>query len=488
MNAGTRRHFRDGPHRIAVRGLIWLMLLEGSANHLQAADFYVATSGNDAGDGKTPQTAFKSLAAACRRVPAGENTIHIAPGVYEEAERSVVPAGVSLAGAGIGKTVFAWKVTHRLEQNPMAFDFNSFMIQVKDSSDASISGFTINGEVGEDRRAHGGIIARDVRGFLVHDCQFLGLEFCGVWLTSATNSGVNECRFEDCGHPDKVCCSGALLVGPLTDCEIGGNVIREHRGAYGIKTWRPIWTNPTDWGFLWNNKVSLVRTKFHSNDIDLRQHGAWGDGQPNMDLELWCCDPVECEIYSNRFYECVSLVGGADAPKTIRVHHNLWRMDPGYNYAIEADSAGLEIDHNYFQNGAGTISSFGEAVRNLSIHDNTFDGVMDINVLGFPGLTGFRFVNNTVVVEKDMPLLGLGKHSGISSNLVIANNRFVKKGGEPLKGPLIQFKEGEAPSNVIVAENAFCNWNPSGDQATVLADPGPAIHPEARIKHCAGRF
>lgn len=30
------------------------------------------------------------------------------------------------------------------------------------------------------------------------------------------------------------------VVGQLTDCEIGGNVICKHRGACGIKTWQPI--------------------------------------------------------------------------------------------------------------------------------------------------------------------------------------------------------------------------------------------------------
>jgi hypothetical protein len=297
------------------------------------------------------------------------------------------------------------------------------------------------------------------------------LEFCGVWLASATNSSVYYCRFEDCAHPSRQSCSGALQVGQVEDCAIHDNVIREHRGAYGIKAWRPIYTKADDWYFFQHNKIRLVRVKFYNNDVDLRRQGAWGNGQPNMDLELWNSEPVNCEIYSNRFHECVSLVADASAPKTIRVHHNLWQLDPGYNYAIEAAHHNLEIDHNYFLNGAGTISSFGDSIRNLNIHDNTFDGVMDINVLGFPGLTNFRFVNNTVVMKKDAPFLSLGKFATDSSNLRIERNLFVKEGGEPLKSPMIRCGQG-APKGVTLTGNAYWNWVPGEEKSALVADPG----------------
>ncbi len=466
----THHHASDATIIRMSSGLVPLML-SSLVGWACAADYHLAANGDDANDGTTPRTSFRTLAGACRKVPAGKHVIQVAAGTYDEKTSAQVPKGVSIVGAGKGKTVFTWQATRSLEKNPMGHDADAFLIQVKDTADASISGLTINGSMAEDRRAHGGIIAREVSAFSIRDCELRGLEFCGVWLAGATKSSVQGCCFEDCGHPSKVSCSGALQVGPLTDCAIHGNVIREHRGAYGIKAWNPAWKSPTDWGGIWGNMVKLVRTRFHDNDIDLRQQGAWGNGQPNMDLELWASDLQDCEMYGNRFRECVSLVGGGKSPRTIRVHHNLHLLKPGYNYAIEAGMQGIEIDRNYFQNGAGTISSFGETIRNLHIHHNTFDGVMDINVLGFPGLIDFRFEHNIVVVKKDMPLLSLTKFAKDSADLVIARNVFIKEGGTALAKPMIHGKDG-APSRVTISGNAYWNWNSAEGASALAMDPG----------------
>jgi hypothetical protein len=450
--------------------LIQTGLLLILATFAHAADYYVSPEGDDLRDGTNPQSSFRSLSAACRKVPSGRNTIHVAAGRYEEKETSVLPAGASLVGSGAGRTVFVWKTTRSLEENSMNSDPGAFLIQARDSADASISGFTIDGRLGGDRRAHGGIIAQRVSGFSIHDCELLGLEFCGVWLEDAKNSNVRGCRFEDCANPNRTSCSGALQVGELTDCGIHGNVIREHRGAYGIKSWRPIYKRPDDWYFLGQNKIRLTRVKFFNNDIKTRQSGGWGNGQPNMNLELWNSSPEDCEIYNNRFNVCVSLVEGGEAPRTIRVHHNLFLLEPGYSYAIEAGHHNMEIDHNVFRNGIYPIANFGGMIRNLNIHDNTFDGIEDITLVNMPGLTDFRFVNNTVVVRKDMPFLSLGKPAGGSSNLRIERNLFVKEGGEPLKSPLIQSKDG-APKDVHVSTNAYWNWEPGAETAALVVDP-----------------
>jgi len=160
-----------------------------------AADYHVSPTGNDANDGLSQQTAFRSLAAACRSTPAGKHIIHVAAGDYEETESCVLPSGVSLTGAGIGKTVFHWKIVRSLEEHPMKIDFAGFLIQIKNSSNATISGLTIIGNLPNDQRAHGGIFAHEARNVAIHDCEVKGLEFCGIWLSQATNSSVHHCRF-----------------------------------------------------------------------------------------------------------------------------------------------------------------------------------------------------------------------------------------------------------------------------------------------------
>jgi len=437
-----------------------------------AADYHVSLSGNDANDGRSPQSAFRTLAAACRVTPAGKHTIHVGAGEFEESESCELPPGVSLTGAGIGKTVFRWKAVRSLEENPMKFDFSGFLIQMKDSSDATISGLTIIGSLPDDRRAHGGILAHEVKNISVHNCEMRGLEFTGIWLSQATNSSVHHCRFEDCAHPSKQSCSGALQIGDLTDCTIHNNVIRESRGAYGIKTWKTAWTNPTDWFALGQNKVKLTRVRFHDNDIKVRQQGGWGNGQPNMVVELWNSEPVDCEIDRNRFNECVSLVEGGNATKTVRVHHNLFLLEPGYSYAIEAGHHNLEIDHNVFRNGCYPIASFGGSIDNLRIHHNTFDGIEDHGVCNLPGVTNFSFIQNTVVIRKDMPVvnIGSGDKPGVANHVTIADNLFVKEGPPACTAPVMKLHGASTSEAVSVRDNAFWNWSPDGD-APLVADP-----------------
>jgi hypothetical protein len=437
-----------------------------------AADYHVSPTGNDTNDGLRPQTAFRSLAAACRATPSGNHTIHMAAGEYEETASSVLPPGVSLIGAGIGKSVFRWKALCSLTENPMNFDFDAFLIQMKGSSDATISGLTIIGSLPDDQRAHGGILAHEVRNVSIHDCEVKGLEFTGIWLSQATNSSVHHCRFDDCGHPSKQSCSGGLQLGDLTDCTLHHNIIRETRGAYGIKTWKTAWTNPTDWHGLGQNKVKLTRVRFHDNDIKVRQQGGWGNGQPNMAMELWNSEPVDCEIDRNRFNECMSLVEGGKAPKTIRVHHNLFILEPGYSYAIEAGHHNLEIDHNVFRNGFYPIASFGHSINNLRIHHNTFDGIEDHGICNMPGVTNFSFTHNTVVIKKDMNVLniGSGDKPGQASNVTIANNLFVKEGSPASTTPVMKLHGASTSDAVSIRDNAFWNWSPDGD-APLVADP-----------------
>ena len=94
-----------------IRTLALAIALTGLAH---AEDRFVSPEGNDSNNGLTPQTAFRSLAAATKATPAGTHTIRMAAGEYPETESCVLSPGVSLVGAGIGKTVFRWNAFRSL--------------------------------------------------------------------------------------------------------------------------------------------------------------------------------------------------------------------------------------------------------------------------------------------------------------------------------------------------------------------------------------
>lgn len=462
--AMTQRVFAALSRMNALFLTTYLLAVCLATSALHASTYYLSPKGNDRNDGLSKQTAFRTLAAACRTVPAGPHTIRVGRGEFEEKESCLLPPGVSLVGMGVGQTIFLWKTQISPAHQPMKFDVSAFFLQVKGSENATISDFTVRGTLPDDQRAHGGIIAHEVKHLRITRCEFIGLEFTGAWLSQATKSRIDHCRMEDCGQPNQQSCSGALQVGDLTDCSIHHNVIHEHRGAYGIKSWKTIWTNPTDWFFLGQNKVQLTNCHFHDNQIDVRQQGAWGNGQPNMAIELWNSEPSDCSIHHNRVNGCVSLVEGGKAAKTIRVHHNLFFLSPGYSYAIEAGHHNMEIDHNVFRNGFYPIASFGHTIENLHVHHNTFDGIENFGICNMPGLSRFRFAHNTVVIKNDMHVFNIGstEKSDVAEQITIEHNLFVKDGSPACAQPLLKWHGTSAQPDATIRDNAFWNWTADG--------------------------
>lgn len=433
-----------------------------AASSTQAADRFVSPSGNDSQDGLTAATALRTLAAAAKATPAGPHTIHLAAGEYPETESALLAPGVSLAGAGIGQTIIRWSARQEPRDSKASPEADKTAIRAENTANASISGFTLIGNLPDDQRANTGITVLGAHDFSIHDCEVKGFEFTGIWMHDAVGSTIRNNHLEDNGLPHRESCSGGLQIGHMTDCTIHHNTIREHRGAYGIKTCIPEWTQRND---PWSApKVKLVRVLIHDNDIKTRQQGGWGQGQPNISIELWHAEPDSCEIFRNRVNTCVSLVEGGTAAKTIRVHHNLFLLDPGYNYALEAGFHNMEIDHNVFRNGFYPIATFGPPPNNLHVHNNVFDGIEDITLLSLTGATDFRFTNNTVVVKKDMPVLALGKHGKESRGILIADNLFVKENGEPQATAMVSHtaESPPAPDTITIRGNGFWNWKPSG--------------------------
>ena len=447
---------------------LWLVALP-----LQAATFYVSPGGDDNGSQARP---FRSLAGACDKAPSGANTIRLSAGLFHEARSCLIPSGVSVLGAGADRTTLFWSATEDLEENPRRIAPDKFLIQMRDSSGASLSRFRMDGGLGSGR-AHGGILARRVSRVQIHDITARSFNLCGIYLTEATGSSVYHCDIEDCGHPSRQSCSGGIQVGDLTDSSVHDCLIREHRGAYGIKGWRFLWgdQDPSGPGDL---RLRLVRAAFYRNDIRVRQQGGWGNGQPNMALELWNSRPERCEIYENRFNECVSLAGGFSAPQTIHVHDNQFILEPGYSYALEVEQNNMEVDHNYFANGYYPLACFTSRKEGLRIHHNIFDGIEKIQLLYFAGgVRDFQFVNNTVYLQDTFPMLVMG---GRSEGILIANNLFYKTGDVQAPPLIVLQKDGNGQQAAIgdgtlqVTRNAFWRWAPEGVGA-VTANPRLAL-------------
>jgi len=146
--------------RLAGLALAALLVLPGLAS---AATYYVSTTGNDAANGLTPATAWKTITHAAATVPAGSagapNVISVAAGTYDNTTNgetfpiTFTRNYVSLTGAGAATTAIdpeEINTSDALHVDATGFSVSGFTFQNTSDADAIViteGGFTISNNV-----------------------------------------------------------------------------------------------------------------------------------------------------------------------------------------------------------------------------------------------------------------------------------------------------------------------------------------------------
>lgn len=457
-------------------------------------DIYVALDGDDEqNSGLSADSPLKTLSYALACASEG-TTVHLAEGKYIFSEQSLwIPSGVTLQGAGMGKTVLESQILPREDAAERSGE--GYLLRIENAENVTVCDMTLKGCIADESftgndptNAQDGIYVSGCDNVTVARVEFDWFNHSGVFLGDSTNSRVADCKLWNCGMPDNSSCSGAIELYNLTDCEIYGNRIRENRGGYGIKGY-PV-------GFSYENMKwsKLTRVKIYNNDIDLRQLGGWAEsaGVTNMAIELWRTSADEVEIFNNRIRECVSLIGDeAEDVDTFafRVYNNYFTAKPwgtkgGYAYFIESSFNKSEIFHNYFEYGIYPMASWGGDHRDNSIYDNVFDKTEAFCYLSESGaIENYSFDNNIfhltdqllATIETDPDRFSSQLHNFPLCNalgakdLSITGNIFVAEESVKNDGDGAVLFNG-ADNGVTAADNIFCNWKLSGDNA-LEADP-----------------
>lgn len=457
--------------------------------------YYVSPEGSDAiGEGEgTAKKPWKSMAYACTQVPEGRGaTIHLAPGPYMETAACSLPANTSLKGAGKNKTILYSALYHDMQGSGWNYDEHSFLIQARNTSHITISDLSLVGKMDNGRKAHAGLFIHEADNVLVHHIDVREFELTGIWAANISSSHFYESTFYNTGYANQAGSSGAIKLGDIFDSSFHDLVIKDTLGADGIDTMRYGWTdNPYRQFPGQDYYVDIVRTEFYNLDIDVRQNGSWGAGQPGIAIELWSADVHEVDIHHNRFSDNLSLAAtNKDGQtKTARVHHNEFIADPvspaAYTYAIEASLDYIEVDHNYFKNGYYPIADFSGHIRKgLNIHHNVFDQLEGLDVIHINGgLKDAVFHNNIVTLNANLRPADIGKFpfarliGGMTEDFRVTNNLFI----DPVMTRYNDFEFFNLNPNsknvmaslgphVVVDQNLFFNWKPYGTNA-LTADP-----------------
>jgi len=374
-----------------------------------------------------PVRTTEELLAAVRSAGQGM-LIELDAGTYRLERPLELKSGVSIQGAGEGKTI----ITHAAEWrgNPATlpdpetdfrkFDKSGYLIHLADdATDVSVSDLTLTGP-----QLHGGIYGWANRRVHLHGLRFENFQYSGFRSYQLAESKIDHCVFVDAGQRwenGKPGVGGGITGGGIfaiwiADSEISNNRFLRTKTAanehyYGIKGRQG------------------KRLKIHHNTIET-----------NFSIEFPFENDEDVEISNNVLHGTVSIPKHAGGPvpasgRTFHIHHN-WFRD---SYSIEFVRNGVEISHNLFdfdpaKDHGNLISAFGDvpapgpAVFHNNLVNNPGRGVMWMNeIFGNLTVRNNHIVARTTVTPREEGLFGF--HQGCDfSTFVFENNRIECEG------------------------------------------------------------
>ena len=322
--------------------------------------------------------------------------IEIAQGKFELSAPLEVKAGLTLKGAGAGKTIIThtadWKANPETLPDPET-DFRKFdksgylMVLEEKASGITISDMTLTGP-----GMHGGIFGSWENSKLhLHNLRFEDFMFAGFRSYTTSGAKIHDCVFVDAGQRWENGKPG--VKGGIT----GGGIF-------------VVWIKDSE---IYNNR--FLRTKTEPNLEFYGIKGRQGKGvrihhntiETNFSIEFAHENDEDVEIDHNILLGCVSIPkgGGGSVPesgKSFHIHHNYFTT----SYAIEFPRNGAEIDHNLFDfdgkdDGGNLISGFGgnASPGPASFHNNLVSnpgrGVVWIE----RGFNGMEIRNNHIIAR-----------------------------------------------------------------------------------------
>ena len=325
-----------------------------------------------------PVATAVALATAVAEAKSGA-VIELAAGTFRLTQPLDVKGGITLHGAGIGKTIVtsaeSWSANPATlpdpETNHEKFDRTGYLIRcVNDTADITISGMTLTGP-----RMHGAIFGIANKGLHFHDLRIADFMYCGIRTYAMQGAKIHDCTFENAGQRWDNGKPG--VKGGLT----GGGIFGIWMGDTEISNCRFLNTGKAPNEHYYGIKGRQARrVHIHHNTIEA-----------GFTIELPFESDEDVEIDHNILLAAVSIpkYAGGPVPKsgrTFHIHHNYFRD----GYSIEFVRNGVEIDHNLFdfdaaKDGSNLISAFGNVAAKgpASFHNNLVSnpgrGVMWMN-------------------------------------------------------------------------------------------------------------
>lgn len=447
-----------------LRPLAVLCLLAGLPAAATAETFHVATTGEDADarDGKSPEAAWKSLAYACDKVPAGEHTIKVGPGTFTATRTARPKAGVSIVGSGRGgdgaTRIVAdagWKLVSA-EVLPKPAD--EFLIAVAKAKGVAVRDLELASP--PDHRVSGAVYATGAEGLVLDNLALREFRWAALYLEHSSKLDVGYCDIENGATDKDKFHTGAVRSRWLKDSEIHHcRVVTAVGKEYGYKA------------------GGHENVQFHHNYVEVQGEFAVESAHENE---------YGLDIHHNYLNRCISVPksGQGDDPTkrkfeySVRIHHNLLTD----SYTVEGPRNHLRLDHNYIriEKTGGRVYTHHGGVNHgpVLIDHNVVENLDRAFVWKNRDVAEKITVENNTVFCADAGTRAAPVIDGFTdakqpiADWVVRNNVFVAPKEQPRR---LYLDRNEAIKRLTFTNNACVNLTLVPDGNFPDADPGLAL-------------
>jgi hypothetical protein len=458
---------------ISMRACLCLVLVLPVVSGQLLADepvtFFVSLDGHDEAerDGRSAEAAWRSLAYACERVPAGNNLILLGPGTFVAQRTARPPSGVTIVGLtavdpASGKSTASriiaakdWPLADKItDMGPE----DEYLIDLRRVQGVTIRDLTLCGD--PERPITGAIHVRDGDRIVLQDLTVRDFRWNGLALQHSQRLLVERCLIENASLDRLHYHGGLIRTRWIKDSQVQHNRIVATRGAgYGYKG---------------------------GGHEGVRLHRNWIQVVSEFAIESAHENEYGLEIDQNYLNRCVSVPKGGqgDDPNkrgfeySVWIHNNLMTD----SYAVEGPRNHLRLSRNYIRcekTGGRIYTHHGGNNRGpIWIHHNVVENADRAFVWMNEGLAeNIHVYNNTVTFAEAGDRAGsiLGAWSGERLNdWIVTNNVFIAPESQPRK--LLPAERG-VPDKISASNNWLIN---------ITGAPDGNLHGDAAVLRLEG--
>jgi len=440
--------------------------------------YHISPKGTDEADGKSSETAWKTLAHACDVVPAGNHLIRLSSGTFEETRPARPKAGVMIAGNGnegdktIIKAPPAWDFTADKCKNAP----EGYLIVIENQNSVSVRGIEFVNDPGH--RANGAIYSMGSDGTVIDRIAAVNFRYAGVYLEKGENLIVSNSRFSDSAGNFKCDASnlGNITARYIRDSKFHNNVITDTRGGYGYRG-----RSQTNVEIYRNHICTRSFAMELAHEVDERVRIYENDLSAVISVPRFRGSPPKNFPYTIRIHNNISssAYGGEGTRNHLEIDHNYFYGEQGdariYTDYGNNNSGPVWIHHNVAVSCRGFFFSMGKD-KNYFIHHNTV--ILGENYKGSAfefykaeGTSDVSFRNNILITRGDKPRNFVNSHGITVENMEVSNNIFHNISGFP------EGNNSADPQLTLQGERPFPYYTPTRAGGPLAAKAAVADEP-----------